>query len=372
MRDDPKGYYARLGVDPQASRAAINAAYRRKARVLHPDVPVTGNAQAFIAMKEAYEVLADPLLRGAYDRTAQPEPSPPPDYEEADEILAEPPPPMRPPRFRQPRITAISLILWALLGGLVLLAGLEAVTHLSAPPDTSGTQEIPATAPTVAPAAPPTPTQPVRLAGTPNAYVMPAVGAAVVWRLDPTRHALVPLGRLPSFSAVQIERLIPRHGMAEIRLGPNRNGFIDASRLTPGNAEAAHQAFCAYNAGPEPDNGELLARHGSGPVAVTLVNRSSQPTVVKLRTQQGVSAATVYLTPNGKARVSGLPAEMYRPEYAIGELWSRACGSFAAGMRSQRFPGFVDLSAASQLSIPPDLIAGPQPVDISDREFERR
>ena len=156
----------------------------------------------------------------------------------------------------------------------------------------------------------------------------------------------------------------------EIRLGQTGSGFIDASRLTPGNAEAAHQAFCTYNAGPEPNNAEVLSRRGNGPVAVTLVNRSGQPAVVKLRTPQGVSAATVYLAPNGEARVTGLPAEPYRPDYAIGELWSRACNSFAAGMRSQRFAGFVDVTALSPLSIPPDLSPGPLPVDIPDQAFE--
>ena len=45
---DPEGYYARLGVASDAGSEAILAAYRRKARVLHPDVPGTGNAAAFI------------------------------------------------------------------------------------------------------------------------------------------------------------------------------------------------------------------------------------------------------------------------------------------------------------------------------------
>ena len=38
MADDPAGYYATLEVDPGAAPEAIAAAYRRKARVLHPDV----------------------------------------------------------------------------------------------------------------------------------------------------------------------------------------------------------------------------------------------------------------------------------------------------------------------------------------------
>ena len=73
MLGDPKGYYARLDLSPGATQEAIHAAYRRKARLLHPDIPVTGNADAFVAMKQAYEVLSNPLDRAAYDRLAQEE-----------------------------------------------------------------------------------------------------------------------------------------------------------------------------------------------------------------------------------------------------------------------------------------------------------
>jgi hypothetical protein len=211
--------------------------------------------------------------------------------------------------------------------------------------------------------------EPVRLAGSPNAYVLPAGGPAVVWRQDPARNGFVPGGQLPPFTAVQVLRVIAQNGLVEVRLSGSSSGFIDASRLTPGNAAAAHQAYCAYNAGPVPGNAEVLERNGSGRAAVTLINHSGQPAVVKLRNQAGISAATVYLAPNGDARVDGLPDGAYQPEYAIGEMWSRACNSFAAGMRAQRFAGFTDETGLSVVTVPPDLSAGPMPVDISDREF---
>ena len=386
MRSDPKGYYARLDIAPGAPREAIAAAYRRKARVLHPDIPVTGNAAAFVAMKEAYEVLADPLLRAAYDRaakTAAPVTAAPPRrartrppptrrrVDEAEEILPDAPPPLPSMKFRHPRLSDVPALLWAALVGVVLLAGVQAVRHLIAEPVASNSVDIPATAPRVTPASIAAPPAPVRLAGAPNAYVLPAGGAAVVWRYDPQRDGFVPLGHVPPFSAVQVLRVLRENGLVEVRLGQATHGFIDANRLTAGTAEAAHQAYCAYNAGPEPANAEVLSRSGSGPVAVTLVNRSGQPAVVKLRTPRGVSAATVFLAPNGQARVTGLPAEPYRPDFAIGELWSRSCNSFAAGMRAQRFAGFIDITALSPLSIPPDLSPGPLPVDIPDKVFEQ-
>ncbi len=68
MTDDPAGYYARLEVDPTASQEAIAAAFRRKAREVHPDVAGTGNTDAFMRMKASYDVLSDAGRRAAYDR----------------------------------------------------------------------------------------------------------------------------------------------------------------------------------------------------------------------------------------------------------------------------------------------------------------
>ncbi len=370
MRTDPKGYYARLEVAPWAPREAITAAYRRKARVLHPDIPGTGNAAAFVAVKQAYDVLIDPVRRGAYDRSARAETASLPGFDDAEEIFPDPPAPMPSVRMRHPRLADLPLALWVALGGIVLLAAVEATLHLTSIPAASLMSAIPTTAPTVSPGSPPPSQEPVRLGGSPNAYVLPASGAALVWRHDPARDAFVPLGQLPPFSAVQVLHVVRENGLVEIRLNESNAGFIDASRLTPGNAAAAHQAYCAYDAGPAPTNGEMLERHGSGPASVMMANHSGQPAVVKLRDSEGVAAATVFLAPNAEARINGLPLGSYQPEYAIGELWSRACRSFAAGMRSQRFATYTDIAALERINIPPDLSVGALPVDITDEEFE--
>ena len=70
-RLDPEGYYARLGLEPAATQAEIVAAFRGKARLLHPDVPKTGNTGAFVAVKQAYDVLSNRERRAAYDRKAK-------------------------------------------------------------------------------------------------------------------------------------------------------------------------------------------------------------------------------------------------------------------------------------------------------------
>jgi DnaJ-class molecular chaperone len=67
---DPKGYYARLGVDPSADAQKIKAAYHRFAKEFHPDRnPNTQSKARFQAINEAY--LSNPERRAAYDALAR-------------------------------------------------------------------------------------------------------------------------------------------------------------------------------------------------------------------------------------------------------------------------------------------------------------
>src|ERR1041385_5116840 len=64
---EKKNYYMILGVSRGETAGGIRAAYRDRARQLHPDVAGEGATRAFQELNEAYGVLSDPSRRRAYN-----------------------------------------------------------------------------------------------------------------------------------------------------------------------------------------------------------------------------------------------------------------------------------------------------------------
>ncbi|KAL4578962.1 hypothetical protein LXL04_015097 [Taraxacum kok-saghyz] len=66
----PSSLYEVLGVRIGADTREVKSAYRRLARVLHPDVGSSdSSADEFMKVHSAYATLADPAKRADYDRT---------------------------------------------------------------------------------------------------------------------------------------------------------------------------------------------------------------------------------------------------------------------------------------------------------------
>jgi curved DNA-binding protein CbpA len=62
-------YYEFLQISPNAEADTIHRVYRFLAGRLHPDNPETGDAEKFFVLKQAYDVLSDPIRRAEYDAT---------------------------------------------------------------------------------------------------------------------------------------------------------------------------------------------------------------------------------------------------------------------------------------------------------------
>src|SRR5579871_2469338 len=84
-------YYALLAVPQDADLATIRLAFRRLARLYHPDVAGTGSLERMQQLNAAYRVLSDPELRRTYD-AQRPQPVPAPNQSSP----AQPPTPPRP------------------------------------------------------------------------------------------------------------------------------------------------------------------------------------------------------------------------------------------------------------------------------------
>ena len=75
---DKKTYYMILGVSRSETASGIRAAYRDRARQIHPDVAGDDATRAFQELAEAYDVLSDPARRRAYNaQLGEPAPSRP-------------------------------------------------------------------------------------------------------------------------------------------------------------------------------------------------------------------------------------------------------------------------------------------------------
>ncbi len=195
----------------------------------------------------------------------------------------------------------------------------------------------------------------------------------MVWRRDPARDGYLPAGHLAAFSPVRAERMVPQHGLVEIRARRRRQRLhrrhAAGARRSPGGAAGLlrlqRRATAAERRGARPPR----RRHGSVSRSATAAPATGGGQAARrLRPCRRHACSWRRQASEQWSRTCRDGA--YRPDFAIGELWSRACNDFAAGMRAQRFGYFASPAGLSPLLIPPDLSAAPAPVDIPDEVFE--
>lgn len=120
-------HYEVLGVDADATPEAIRAAYRRRARLEHPDHRPHGTADTMAVVNEAYRVLGDPARRLDYDRSigrrgsAAGAQQPVPVDTEGRAYAPPPPPPSRMMPAGPARVPWKMMAITAVIGSAVVL-----------------------------------------------------------------------------------------------------------------------------------------------------------------------------------------------------------------------------------------------------------
>ena len=65
---EKRDFYEVLGVSKSATKDEIKSAYRKLAKVYHPDNKQTGDEAKFKEIQEAYDILYDDQKRQTYDQ----------------------------------------------------------------------------------------------------------------------------------------------------------------------------------------------------------------------------------------------------------------------------------------------------------------
>jgi molecular chaperone DnaJ len=107
-----KNYYLILGIPTDAAPGAIRSAFRKLARLHHPDHGGSSGTRAFREASEAYEVLSDPVRRARYDQelgrdVRRQAKSPPGRASEPEPLVSDPVPITGRPESVQPSFEAL-------------------------------------------------------------------------------------------------------------------------------------------------------------------------------------------------------------------------------------------------------------------------
>jgi len=341
--------YEVLNIPPTAAQATITAAYRRLAKRLHPDVPETGDREAFIRLQQAYRLVGEANSRTAFDQSRRPATARHTWRAGEASLVYTRAINWRRPRFIVP-VLAVATLLALVQAGAMLLRPSAPVAVI--PAMTAGPVAAPVTAAVAAPGAARAAVPAVDYAAADH-FIGP--GPAVPWGNGGRLEPFTPVAVMGAANTVRVQ----------VRVRDGSSGLVETARLVPGDARAARQAACLHLAGAAPRPGQVLLQRSSGPARLAVENRDDRPAVLKLRDDGGAAVAAVYVAARGRAELANLPAGPFHVEYALGDVWSTPCASFAAGMRAQALPDPLALTSEARISLP--LVGR----DIADEAFAR-
>ena len=320
MMDDPKGYYARLGVPSGASQEALKTAFRVKAKELHPDNPRSGSDDAFRQLMEAYDVLGDVGRRATYDgdaRRAREDAGPGvysgPRYRTAPHPFMSAS--QHPVKLGVPWLWIVFLM--AACGALLFVAlmmdgGWQALQF----------NRKPALSP---------------LAEGPPAWFVAPGPDLDFWTQDPKTLLFSFAGRIPQYTSLRVSPVTRADGYTTVALPDGRIGFVHADRLLRGDPNAARRAACQATDGPAPRNAEVLAPASlDGNHTAVVQNPGPDDAVLDLHRADGSLGLSVYVMSGSTVRVEKVPSGSYQAEFLSGQNWSRNCHRFLDNQRVGR------------------------------------
>ncbi|MDP6352948.1 MAG: DnaJ domain-containing protein [Alphaproteobacteria bacterium] len=142
--------------------------------------------------------------------------------------------------------------------------------------------------------------------------------------------------RLAQFDSVTVVGGETDNGYLPIITPGGMTGFVAAAALTSG--ANARRDWCAENAGPRPETGDVFAARGTGSHSLGLVNPRRGDALVKLRDRDGRTALSVFVRGGTRITLQNIADGVYKVEFAIGTNYSRACDRFLDGMLAFGLP----------------------------------
>lgn len=298
-KNDPKGYYATLGVGGTASSVEIKHAYHVRARELHPDHNAATNAtEIFQTVTEAYHVLSDSEQRAWYDTLCQ----------GANVQGAE-------RRKMSCRLWGIILVTCAFF--LVFMYGLYVLSNPAGPVPLQNVQGD-------------------HVVVVRNARILPAVGEfrhvgidrlRVYQAADKSSPLLTILERR---ATVQVVGLTDSEDWVEIFTPGRLKGFTQIGALFsgPGDGLSSQRCWDGF-ATTRPVNGAVLLRRSMGTRPLDILNRTDKDVLVKLKSPEGLTHLAVFIQAGTEVTVPRIPETVpLRAVFASGRDYSPVCMAF--------------------------------------------